>query len=405
MRQPVRHLVQRSLVLLPLLCGLVLPGCGDGPKAQKAGRAQDPVKVQLAPPQRLQLPETIAVTGMLAPQEELVFGFQVAGRLEQLDVDLGDAVAAGATVAALDPVDFRLGMDRARAALVSARAKLGLPAEDEHAHVEVEAVAAVREAQAVVTDAQITRDRLGELVRQQLRSEADLDGATAALAVAQSKLQAARDEVRTWIAECREREIDLELAQKRARDSRLVAPWPAKVSQRHVAPGRFVAIGEAIVTLVRVDPLRLRLRVPERSAARAALEQRVLFTVDGQGSDQHEGRVARLGAGIDRDDRTLLVEAEVRNPGGDLRTGGFCRAQIVVAPPRPVLAVAATAVQSFAGVDRVFTVADGKAQEHLIELGRRDGDLVEVKSGLTDDARVVVQPRGLVQGSPVTVGD
>ncbi len=362
------------------------------------------VAVHLLAPTALALPDTVEVSGMLAADEELVSGFQVAGRLAQLDVDVGDLVAAGALVAALDARDFELGVDRARAALTSARARLGLAA-DGGREIEVETTAPVREAQAVLADAQLARQRVEELARQSLRPLADLDSASAAVDIARSRLQAARDAVRTWIAECAERQIDLELAQKRAQDARLLAPWPGVVAQRRVAPGRYVQVGEAVLTLLRVDPLRLRLRVPERLAGQARSGQRVDFSVDGIAGERHTGTVTRLGAAIDAEDRTLLVEATVDNHDGALRPGGFCRAAIVTAPARSVLAVPTRAVQSFAGVDRVFVVADGKARELLIELGRRQGDLVEVTKGLVADQLVVADPRGLVQGTACKVGD
>ncbi|MCA8949100.1 MAG: efflux RND transporter periplasmic adaptor subunit, partial [Planctomycetes bacterium] len=150
------------------------------------------------------------------------------------------------------------------------------------------------------------------------------------------------------------------------------------------------------------DPLRLRLEVPERAAGEVRPGQQVSFTVDGVDGD-FAGKVTRLGSAIDRTNRTLTVEAEVENGGGRLRPGGFCRASIVVADDDPVTAVPATALLSFAGVDRVFTVADGKAVEHLVTPGRRLGELVELRDGLAADAAVVSEPGDLVQGAPVRV--
>ncbi len=124
----VRRLQRRAFALL--FVGVLAAGCGDHAAPARAGQLAQPIAVHLVAPQQIELPDTVAVTGMLAPREELVLGFQVAGRLAQLDVDVGDAVPAGAVVAALDPVDFQLGIARARAALTSARARLGLPAEE-----------------------------------------------------------------------------------------------------------------------------------------------------------------------------------------------------------------------------------------------------------------------------------
>jgi multidrug efflux pump subunit AcrA (membrane-fusion protein) len=127
-----------------------------------------------------------------------------------------------------------------------------------------------------------------------------------------------------------------------------------------------------------------------------------VFTVDGS-DGQHEGTILRIGAGIDRGTRTLLVEATVPNAEGLLSTGAFCRAKIVVAPAVAVTAVPRTAVQSFAGVDRVFAVEGGKAKERLIRIGRRTEDAFEVLTGVVAGDSVVADPRGLVNGTAVTV--
>src|SRR5207247_1287834 len=149
----------------------------------------------------LQLPRAIDVTGVLAAQEVLVLGFQVAGRLRTLNVDVGDTVQGRQLVAALDDADFTLARDRAHAALMAARVRLGLAADGEQAAVDIETTAPVREALAVLEQSKLQRDRTKLMVTENLRAQAELDAAEAACEVASSRVQGARDEVRTWIAE------------------------------------------------------------------------------------------------------------------------------------------------------------------------------------------------------------
>ena len=233
--------------------------------------------------------------------------------------------------------------------------------------------------------------------------------ADAALAVALSRLQRARDEARTQVAEALQRRIELQQAQKRLADASLRAPWPGWIAARQATAGQVLAAGAPVLTLLRTDPLRLRLPVPERLAAGIAEGQRVDFTVDG-GAGAELGRVARLGAGVDRVNGTLLVEAAVQNPTGRLLPGGFCRARIVVAESEPVVVVPRSAVVAFAGVERVFTVEPGKdgaakAKGVLVDLGRTVGDQVEVLSGLVPGAKVVRDAKGLSPEQPVKVGE
>ena len=420
MNRSRRSEVRRSAIGL---LGVVLVACG-GATAPVAQAPRPPRPVQLHTVATRPLPSTVAVTGVLAAQEELVLGLEVAGRLQTLTVDVGDVVAAGAELAALDPRDLQLAVRRAEAALAAAEARLGSGQELDLRKFDVETTASVREARALVAEARLQRDRIESMVQQNAQSGAELDTAAAALAVAESRLQRALDEARTNLAEVALRRVEREQAQKRAGDSRVVAPWPGRVAVRHVTAGQVVGTGAPIVTLLRIDPLRLQLRLPDRLAAEVAAGQQVEFTVDGGGDTVHRGRVVRQGAAIERGDRTRLCEAEVPNTDGVLLPGAFCRARITTAEAAPVIVVPSSAVASFAGVDRVFTVesaaagagapgggppasgppaAGPRAKGRIVELGRRLGDEVEVVKGLEAGLRIVRDATGLSPESPVAV--
>ncbi|MBK8101215.1 MAG: efflux RND transporter periplasmic adaptor subunit [Planctomycetes bacterium] len=383
---------------------VLLVACGGQPEAARGTVA--PKAVTLVTVGTVPMPRAIEVTGTLAAHEQLELGLQVGGRLARLPVDVGDRVTGGQEIAGLDEQDFRLQHDRASAALGAAMARLGLLPDDGIAGLDLEATAPVREATAVLGEAKLSRERTADLVQQNLRARAELEVAEAAVAIAESRLQGARDDVRTWIAETRQRQVEFAQAEKQLRDCRLLAPWDGRVARRHVSAGQFVGTGDPVVTLLRLHPLRLRLQVPERLLGGVAIGQAVEFVVDGTLEPAAKrGIVVRLGAEIERSSRTLLVEAEVANPEGELLAGGFCRARIITEPAAPVVAVPRSAVLSFAGVDRVFTVQGGKAQAVIVKLARAAGDLIEVTSGVAAGAQIVAAPQGLVHNAAVTVAN
>lgn len=408
------------LALLPLLA---VVACGGQTTAVRPPAAPRPVRLHTVA--TVALPSTLAVTGVLAAQQELPLGMQVGGRLVDLRVDVGDQVPAGAPLALLDGRDFELDIARAQAALQAACASLGVGAAAEAERIDPEQVAAVREARAVLGEATLARERTATMVQEQLRAPADLEAADATLAVAQSRVQRARDDVRQALAAVAQRRVDLAVAEKRRTDSQLHAPWPGRVAARSATVGQVVAPGERLLTLVRTDPLRLRLQVPERLLAQVAPGQTVQFSVDGR-SETRSGKVVRLGAGVERSTRTLLVEAEVANGDGALLPGAFCRAQIVVAEAAQVVVVPSAAVVSFAGVDRVFTVEAAppkvgggaplgssaapaaatpalRAKGRIVQLGRELGDRVEVVQGLTAGTEIVADGKGILPDAPVVV--
>lgn len=393
----------RLRLVLGTFCLVLATGCT--PSATNAAAKPQPVPraVTLVQAGAMPMPRVLDVTGVLAAQEELVLGFQVAGRLRVMNVDAGDRIQGGQMLAELDQADFELARARSRAMRTASRVKLGLPADGEETVVDVESAALVREALAVLAEARLARDRTSELVRGNLRSQAELEVVEAANLVAESKVQAAREQVRTWIAECQQRDVELQQSLKNLQDSKLLAPWAGRVADRRAVAGQFVQAGSAVLVLLRTDPMRLRLQVSERQAQDVRVGMTVRFTVDGGGAAVRSGVVRRIGASIERVNRTLLVEAEVANGDDALRPGSFCRASIVLQEDQSVVAVPKTAVVTFAGIDRVYEVEGNVAKERVVVLGRRQGDMVEIQRGVETGLKIVEDARGLLPNAPVTV--
>lgn len=199
-----------------------------------------------------------------------------------------------------------------------------------------------------------------------------------------------------------ERSSGLALARQQFSDTVLSAPIDGAVRERRASVGEFLAAGAPVFALVRVHPLRLRVAVPERDASSVRVGQSVRVLLEGDPT-AHAGRVARLSPSIQEQNRTLIVEAEVANREGKLRPGSFARAEIVVEADRTAVMVPAPAVVTFAGLEKVFVVKDGKAVEKRIRTGRRSGDRVEILEGVAAGETVVADPGNLVGGTPVTV--
>jgi hypothetical protein len=113
-----------------------------------------------------------------------------------------------------------------------------------------------------------------------------------------------------------------------------------------------------------------------------------------------ETRLARLSPSFTDQSRVLVAEADVPNPG-QLRAGGFVRAQIVVADAEPGVAVPAGALIVFAGIEKVVLARDGKALERLVTTGRRGPNWIEMVTGVQVGDAVVLQPGNLQTGQPL----
>ena len=378
-------------------------GCQASSASRDATRsAGEAREVQVVPATEERLVRSIAVTGTLAAEEQVTLSMKVTGRLDELHVDLGSRVRKGQVLARLVPTDFNLRASQAEAALQQARARLGLPLQGTEDHVDPEQTALARSARALLEEARLNRERVKAFFDRGISSKAALDSADASLAVAESRFQDALEEARNRQAVLEQRRTELELARQAVRDSSLTSPLDGMVRERHVTVGQYLAAGSPAVTIVRMHPLRLRAAVPERESHMVRVNQEVQVTVEGDPT-KHAGRVARISPAIDESSRTLMIEAEIPNPDGQLRPGSFANASIVSSDSDRAVIVPTSSLVTFAGVEKVLSVKDGKVIEKRVTIGRRDPERLEIVSGVAAGDMVIVTPGNLVEGTPVKV--
>ncbi len=172
------------------------------------------------------------------------------------------------------------------------------------------------------------------------------------------------------------------------------------VARRNVSIGQYVTPGQALYELVDDNPLKYRAAVPERFAGAVSPGQTVRLEVESH-REPFFGTVSRISPSIDSQSRTFMVEALIDNTAGLLRPGGFARGFIVTHQEQDVPLVPQTAVYTFAGVSKVFSVDQGKAVEHRIEPGVIQNDLLEVVGLPPGVQSVIDRPARVTQGTPV----
>ncbi len=393
------------LGLLGILLAL-LSGCGGGKTVGAANKsdaaAEKPRTVRVATAKLERITRAVEATGTLAARERIALAMRVTGRLQDVKIDLGDLVHKGDVIAQIDPTDLRLALQQATAALQQARIRLGLPGDGSSETVVEAQTPTVRQANASLLEARLRRQRAQQLFDQKLIPPADLEGAQAAYQIAESRYQDAVEEIHNRQAQLAQRKADLEMARQQLTYAVLTAPADGAISDRLVSAGQYIAAGSPVASIVIIHPLRLRLQVPERAATGVRVGQRVRLRLDQQ-TEVHYGRVARLSPSIDEESRTLLVEAEVPNESARLRPGAFVKAEILSETEQPALLIPSSALVTFAGIEKVLTVAQGKAVEKSVRTGWRDQGRLEILEGLDAGDTVVVKPGNLAGGQTVTV--
>lgn len=397
-----------KILLLVCLAALAPAGCGPSPgtaagfdPSKGTSDAATQRRVNTATASEKPIEQLVVVTGTLAAEQEIVLGLKVAGRISELPVDLGSIVHKGDVIARLDTTDFTLRVRQSEAALQQSRVRLGLTPDGTNEDVNPEQIAFVREARAQMDSAKARLDRANQLSERGLLAKADLDTVNGAYKVTEAQYADALDEAKNRQGVLAQRRSELEIARQQQADTILYAPISGAVRQRQSNVGQYLAAGSPVVTVVQMNPLRLRTEVPERDALNIRAGMMVRVAVDGA-AGTHQGRVARLSPSIDEASRTLLVETEVSNEDNFLRPGAFARAEIIASSSQRALMVPSSTVVTFAGIDRVFTVQDGKAVEKRIRTGRHTPAGVEILEGISAGDPVVIEPGNLTNGEKVT---
>lgn len=402
--QPLRNRVPLITLSLPLVLLVVLAGCkSDYPSSGKAASPDSksvPRQVQTAKVAEIPIGETVTVNGSLAAYDRVTVSVKVAGRLQTISVDLGSVVRKGQVIAQLEQQDYKLRVQQAEAALAQARARLGLSPDGTDDRVTSEETGTVRQAKAVLDDAKLKRERAAKLVQQGITPRAEYDSVDSEYKVALSRYQDALEEIRNRQGLLAQRRSELALARQQLADTMVYAPMDGVVQEKKASTGEYLAAAAPVVDIVKIDPLRLRVDVPERESHSLRLGQSVRVTVEGD-PDSYLGYIKRLSPTISEQNRVLSVEADVRN-NGRLRPGAFVKAEIVTNQTNTAITVPANALVTFAGIDKVILVENGRALEKAVTVGRRGDTWIEIKAGVNVGQMVVLDPGNLQSGQPVT---
>ncbi|MCU0254610.1 MAG: efflux RND transporter periplasmic adaptor subunit [Acidobacteria bacterium] len=376
----------RTPSLIPVAVALVLAagtvGCGrknDGGAAATAAAATAtappssgtaavsevlaPREVELVAAARRDFRPTIEATGTLRASREAELRALSEGQLEAVPVDVGTRVGAGQTVFQVRPTEYRLDLQQAEAAVVSA--------------------------QVALKDARRERDRMEGLAREGSATGQMLDQAVSAAERAEAALgeaQARRD-----------------AARQRLSDTTGAAPYGGVITARMLQRGEFVARGNPVVKVADLSTLHGEFEVPERLAGTLAPGMKADLVVRTTG-DALVGTIVAVNPAIESTNRTFLVKVAVPNPDLRLQAGLFATARFELPPRLGALAVPVAAVIRDEGRSFVWIVDDGRARTLAIREGLVDGDWVEVVEGVGPGQRVVTTGAGgLVAGAQVAV--
>ena len=396
-----------KLVLLAVLLvavGIFVAACGGSKanvrKDETAANAQPvAIEVTTAAAIKRDLPRFFEATGSLAGDQQTDVAPQTAGKVVAVGVDIGSYVRRGQMLVRLDESELKLRVDQAvtqveqaKAAVRQAEEKIGLrpgQAFDPNRVADVAAAKVtldlaeknLKRAEKLIESGDVSRSFYDDqrARRDQLREQYEV-----ALAQARQNY-AAVDVARTNVANA---QSQLALARKNLSYAVIPAPIDGFVTERTADLGEYVSPQQKVVTIVRTNPLRIRIDIPEQAIPEVKVGQSVSITTSAWPDKNFAGRVARIAPNVSATSRTMTVEAEIENSGNALKPGQFATVRILQERAEPAVLIPARAVMNQAGVNRVYVVKDGHAEQRLVQTGQTEGDLIEIRNGIAADEQV-----------------
>jgi HlyD family secretion protein len=333
--------------------------------------ARPPMTVETAAASRASLTEHIMIVGNLIGAATVEVVPKVGGRLQSVNVRLGDPVTRGQLIAKIE--DFEIQEQVKQAA----------------ASYEV-AAATVRQREADLKFSETSLERARNLFGRQLLPRQSLDDAEATHQASAAQVDLARAQFAQ--AGARLNELKISLA-----NTLIASPVNGFVGKRYLDAGGFASTNAPVVSVVDIGFVRLVANVVERDLRRVKPGIPARTEVDAFPGESFDGRVARVAPVLDPATRTAEMEIEVPNPGFRLRPGMYARVRLEVATRANALVVPRNAIVDVDGKHGVFVPAGETAAFRALETGIQDERIVEVLTGLQEGDSVITTGAGALR--------
>jgi len=389
-----KKLLAAGMVFFALL---LFPACSNSvaDKRSDSPASEHRLQVRAVPVKVDELHRNVESVGSLFALEEVTVSSEVDGRVDEVLVDTGDHVESGQPLVNVSTTELKLALDQQRALYQQARARLGITGESDDLKNVIDA-AEVKKAAADLKEAEEIYKRSQMLLEKQLLPRQDFDQTEARLHAATAAYDLAVQSVQNLRAQLPQYRAAVELAEKKLRDAVIRAPFKGQVKERVVAPGQYLKVQTPVMIIVSMDPLRVRLKIPEMMAGWIRAGEGIHVSVEAYADKTFSGKLTRTNPVVDPQSRTFEVEALLDNSEGLLKPGFFVKARIPSGKVDRVLAVPRDALQYSYGVYKVCLIQGDVLKETEVKIGELAGEDAEIVSGIKTNDMIAVPVKGQV---------
>jgi membrane fusion protein (multidrug efflux system) len=303
-------------------------GCN---KKESKAPPEKVVNVQVQPAEKRYLKPFVETIGTLNPYEEVIVSAEVDGIIKDVKVDEGSLVSKGRVLALIDDIDYDLEVKRADAAL--------------------------RQAEATLSNINLEYQRKEALYKEQLVTQQQFDDVSTRRSLAEAEVERAK--------------AAFSLARQKLSKTKVYSPLSGVVKEKKTERGNYVKNGAALFTIVQNNPIKLNFTVTEKDVGKLKTGQDVLFKVDAFPDKEFKGKLNIIYPCLEENTRTLQVEAQAPNQNGLLKPGLFAHVTLYTGAERNIILVPATSLLYEGEKVKVFIVESDRAKERSVKAGQK----------------------------------
>lgn len=310
--------------------------------------AEEVFTIQTGKVEMAAMAATLNATGTLEGVREATINSETNGKIVSVSIQNGSRVGQGAALVQVDNELKIIALRQAEAARETAEASLA--------------------------KARLDMNRSETLTRDNAITKSQLELADLGVKSAEAQLKAAQS--------------GEAFAKRQLADATIRAPFSGTVAVRYVNQGELLNAGTKVATLIDDSKMKLKIGISELDVPLIKNGDKVIVTVDAMPDKTYEGRIVSLGTKADMA-RAFTIEVEIPNPGNQLKSGMFARAEIKREAARDVTTVPAAAVITNGQKTQVFVVNNNVAKLTAVKTGVVTTEKVEITEGLQGDETVV----------------
>lgn len=356
-----------------------------------------------------ELTQSVVASGKVRSPQRVELASQISGRVTQIPVREGQAVAAGELLIQLDDAEWRAAVAQSAATLAQSETRLS------QMRQLAQPLAEQAQVQAEANQAQAHQhfERTRDLAAKGFYSKTQFDDARRNLDVAESQFrtsqlqsrsnQAGGSEFRLAEAAVAQARASLALAQARLSYARIAAPVAGTVLTRAVEPGHTAQPGKVLMTLSPAGDTELIVQIDEKNLGLLRLGQKAMASADAYPDQRFAAEINFISPSVDPLRGSVEIRLHVPQPSAYLRQEMTVSIDIETARRSNALVVPADAVRDGGTVQPwVLVVRDGIARRQAVELGARSDGKVEIRRGIAVGEQIIPgsQP-ALLDGSRV----